>query len=89
MIDKLEVGQVRVGKTSGLSELSKRDGVFGWLTENNWVFDVFYKKWFHEKPAYRDWETEIAIKKLENVLIRNKILIPTEAEETSETDQAT
>ena len=38
---------------------------------------------------YRDWETEIAIKKLENVLIRNKILIPTEAEETSETDQAT
>ena len=36
---------------------------------------------------YRDWETEIAIKRLENILIRNKILIPTEAEETSETDQ--
>ena len=35
------------------------------------------------------WKTEIAIKRLENVLIRNKILIPTEAEETSETDQAT
>ena len=38
---------------------------------------------------YRDWETEIAIKRLENILIRNKILIPTEAEKTSETDQAT
>ena len=35
------------------------------------------------------WKTEIAIKRLENVLIRNKILIPTEAEETSETNQAT
>ena len=35
------------------------------------------------------WKTEVAIKKLETVLIRNKILIPTEAEETSETDQAT
>ena len=35
------------------------------------------------------WQTEIAIRRLENVLIRNKILIPTEAEETSETDQAT
>ena len=38
---------------------------------------------------YRDWETEFAIKKLEDVLIRNKILIPTEAEETSGTDQTT
>ena len=35
------------------------------------------------------WQTEIAIKRLENILIRNKILIPTKAEETSETDQAT
>ena len=35
------------------------------------------------------WKTEIAIKRLENVLIRNKILVPTEAEGTSETDQAT
>ena len=35
------------------------------------------------------WKTEFAIKKLEDVLIRNKILIPTETEETSETDQAT
>lgn len=35
------------------------------------------------------WKTEFAIKKLEEVLMRNKILIPTEEEETSETDQAT
>lgn len=35
------------------------------------------------------WQTEITIKRLENILIRNKILIPTEAEETSETDQPT
>ena len=35
------------------------------------------------------WKTEVAIKRLENILIRNKILIPTETEETSETDQAT
>ena len=35
------------------------------------------------------WQTEIAIKRLENILIRNKILIPTETEDTSETDQAT
>ena len=35
------------------------------------------------------WQTEIAIKRLENILIRNKILIPTETKETSETDQAT
>ena len=35
------------------------------------------------------WQTEIAIERIENILIRNKILIPTEAEETSETDRAT
>ena len=35
------------------------------------------------------WKTEFGIRRLEDVLIRNKILIPTEAEETSETDQAT
>ena len=40
-------------------------------------------------PSYLDWETEFSIKKLEDVLTRNKILIPTAAEETSETDQAT
>ena len=41
------------------------------------------------KTDYRDWETEIAIKRLENILIRNKILIPPETEDTSETDQPT
>ena len=35
------------------------------------------------------WKTEVAIKRLENILIQNKILIPTEAEETSETGQQT
>lgn len=35
------------------------------------------------------WKTEWGIKKLEDVLIRNKILIPTEEEEASETDQTT
>ena len=35
------------------------------------------------------WKTEFAIKKVEEVLTRNKILIPTETEETSETDQTT
>ena len=35
------------------------------------------------------WKTEFGIKKLEDVLIRNKMLIPTETEEISETDQAT
>lgn len=34
-------------------------------------------------------KTEWGIKKLEDILIRNKILIPTEEEEASETDQAT
>lgn len=35
------------------------------------------------------WKTECGIKKLEDILIRNKILTPTEAEETSETGQPT
>ena len=35
------------------------------------------------------WKTEVAIKRVENILTRNKILIPTETEETSETDQTT
>lgn len=35
------------------------------------------------------WKTEVAIKRLEGILIRNKILIPTPPEEPSETDQAT
>ena len=37
---------------------------------------------------YRDWETEYGIQKLEDVLKRNKILIPTPPEEPSEADQA-
>lgn len=35
------------------------------------------------------WKTEFAIKNLEDVLKRNKILIPTPPEGPSETDQAT
>ena len=35
------------------------------------------------------WKTEFGIKKLEDVLIRNKMLIPTETEDASETDQPT
>ena len=35
------------------------------------------------------WKTEFGIKKLEDILIRNKMLIPTETEEISETNQAT
>ena len=35
------------------------------------------------------WKTEFGIKKSEDVLIRNKMLIPTETEEISETDQTT
>lgn len=48
--------------------------------------DLIIKK---EQIARELWKTEWEIKRLENVLIRNKILIPTEEEETSETDQAT
>lgn len=35
------------------------------------------------------WKTELGIRSLEDVLKRNKILIPTPPEEPSETDQAT
>lgn len=35
------------------------------------------------------WKTEFGIRSLEDVLKRNKILIPTPPEETSEIDQAT
>ena len=48
--------------------------------------DLIIKK---EQLICEIWKTEFAIKKLEDVLTRNKILIPTEAEETSETDQTT
>lgn len=42
-----------------------------------------------ERLIHEIWKTEFGIKKLEDVLIRNKILTPTEEEEVSETDQAT
>lgn len=42
-----------------------------------------------EQLIHEIWKTEFGIKKLEDVLIRNKILIPIEEEEASETDQAT
>ena len=48
--------------------------------------DLIIKK---EQITRELWQTEIAIKRLEKILIRNKILIPTEAEETSETGQPT
>ena len=48
--------------------------------------DLIIKK---EQLIREIWKTEFGIKKLEDVLMRNKILIPTVAEGTSETDQAT
>ena len=48
--------------------------------------DLIIKK---EQLIRELWKTEFGIKKLEDVLMRNKILIPTETEETSETDQET
>ena len=42
-----------------------------------------------EQLIHEIWKTEFGIKKLEDVLKRNKILTPTEEEEASETDQAT
>lgn len=38
-----------------------------------------------EKLIREIWEVEFAIKKLENILVRNKVLIPS-VEEISETD---
>lgn len=48
--------------------------------------DLIIKK---EQLIRELWKTEFGVKKLEDVLMRNRILIPTEEEETSETDQAT
>lgn len=48
--------------------------------------DLIIKK---EQLTRELWKTEVAIKKLENILIRNKILIPTETEDASETSQPT
>ena len=48
--------------------------------------DLIIKK---EQLIREIWKTEFGIRNLEDMLKRNKILIPTETEETSETDQAT
>ena len=48
--------------------------------------DLIIKK---EQLIRELWKTEFGIKNVEDVLKRNKILIPTTPEETSETDQAT
>ena len=48
--------------------------------------DLIVKK---EKLIHEIWETEFAIRKLEDILRRNKMLKPMKTEETSEIDQAT
>ena len=48
--------------------------------------DLIIKK---EQLIREVWKTEFGIKKLEEILIRNKMLIPTTTEDSSETDQAT
>lgn len=48
--------------------------------------DLIIKK---EQLIHEIWKTEFGIRNLEDVLKRNKILIPTPPEGPSETDQAT
>lgn len=48
--------------------------------------DLILKK---EKLIREIWETEFAVRKLENILIRNRVIKPAETEEPSETDQTT
>ena len=48
--------------------------------------DLIIKK---EQLIREIWKTEFGIKKLEDILIRNKMLIPTTTEDSSGTDQAT
>ena len=48
--------------------------------------DLILKK---EKLIREIWETEFAVRKLENILTRNRIIKPAESEEPSETDQTT
>ena len=43
----------------------------------------------NKEQPYRDWETELAIRKIENILTRNRIIKPTKSAETSETDPPT
>ena len=47
--------------------------------------DLIIKK---EQITREIWETEFAIRRLEDILKRNKVLKPMKTEETSETDQA-
>ena len=47
--------------------------------------DLIIKK----EKLYRDWETEFTIKKIEDILTRNRIIKPTETEEASETEPKT
>ena len=48
--------------------------------------DLIVKK---EKLIHEIWETEFAIKRLEDILRRNRMLEPMKTEETSEIDQVT
>lgn len=48
--------------------------------------DLIIKK---EQLIHEIWKTEFGIRNLEDILKRNKILIPTPPEEPSETDQPT
>ena len=48
--------------------------------------DLILKK---EKLIREIWETEFAVRKLENIMVRNRMIKPSETEEPSETDQAT
>ena len=52
----------------------------------NGYADLLIKK---QQLTHELWRTQFGIKKLEEILIRNKIMIPPEEEETSETDQKT
>lgn len=45
--------------------------------------DLIIKK---EQLIHEIWEVEFAIKRIENILTRNRIIKPTETEEESETD---
>lgn len=47
--------------------------------------DLIIKK---EQLIHEIWKTEFGIRKLEEILIRNKMLVPTMTGDTSETDQA-
>ena len=48
--------------------------------------DLILKK---EKLIREIWETEFAVRKLEGILIRNRVIKPTETEGPSETDPTT